>query len=151
MKAESSEFIKDLSGLLVIPSLKDTSAATEHAPFGNAVNDALLYMLNLGEKAGFRTKNHNGYYGYIEYGPEEAEDYIAVLCHVDVVPATGKWTSDPFTPTIVDGKIVARGAIDDKGPTMAAFLCVLKTVEGKQSKYLPTAFASSLVRTKRVV
>jgi succinyl-diaminopimelate desuccinylase len=129
MKAASTEFIKDLSGLLVIPSLKDTSAATEQAPFGNAVNDALLYMLDLGEKAGFRTKNHNGYYGYIEYGPEEAEDYIAVLCHVDVVPATGKWTSDPFTPTIVDGKIVARGAIDDKGPTMAAFYALKQLKE----------------------
>jgi succinyl-diaminopimelate desuccinylase len=128
-----SDFIKDLSGLLAIPSLKDTTEVSESKPFGKAVNDALLYMLNLGEKAGFRTINHNGYYGYIEYGPEEAEDYIAVLCHVDVVPATGTWSSDPFTPTIVGDKIVARGASDDKGPTMAAFYALKQLKESETS------------------
>ena len=131
MRVSHDDFIKDLSGLLAIPSLKDITEATENSPFGHAVNDALLYMLDLGEKAGFRTVNHNGYYGYIEYGPLDAEDYIAVLCHVDVVPATGTWTSDPFTPTVVDGKIVARGAIDDKGPTMAAFYALKQLKENE--------------------
>ena len=41
--------------------------------------------------------------------------------HVDVVPEGDGWTSDPFAAEIRDGKIYARGAIDDKGPTMAAY------------------------------
>ena len=43
------------------------------------------------------------------------------------VPTTGdvaKWTNHPFTPTIHDGKIFARGSNDDKGPTMAAYFAL---------------------------
>ncbi len=43
--------------------------------------------------------------------------------HTDVVP-TGpldKWTSDPFVPTIRDGKLYGRGAADMKG-SLAAFV-----------------------------
>src|SRR4029079_3353098 len=36
--------------------------------------------------------------------------------HMDVVPADPrKWTGDPFTARIQDGKVIARGAIDMKG------------------------------------
>ncbi|MEK7842945.1 MAG: M20/M25/M40 family metallo-hydrolase, partial [Pseudomonadota bacterium] len=48
-----------------------------------------------------------------------------LLCfagHTDVVP-TGpleKWDSDPFTPTIRDGKLYGRGAADMKA-SLAAF------------------------------
>ncbi len=61
--------------------------------------------------------------GYAEYRHQDSvsDDYIGILCHLDVVPATGEWVSPPFEPTIRDGKLFARGAIDDKGPTMAAY------------------------------
>jgi succinyl-diaminopimelate desuccinylase len=114
-------FLRDLTGLLSVNSAKDASSATKDAPFGPGPRQALDKMLTLAKKDGFRTKNLQGYVGYIEYGPEDAADYIAVLGHVDVVPATGHWTHDPFTPYIEDGTLYARGAIDDKGPTMAAY------------------------------
>ncbi|MBP9758928.1 M20 family metallopeptidase [Candidatus Dojkabacteria bacterium] len=42
---------------------------------------------------------------------------IAIVGHTDVVPTEGqRWDSDPFEPVIKDGKIFARGAIDNKGP-----------------------------------
>lgn len=102
--------------------------SNEKQPFGKEVQEALQLMLQLGEKEGFFTHQNNGYYGYIEFGPEEATDYIAVLCHIDVVPASGKWKRDPFLPYVKDNRIYARGAIDDKGPTMAAWYA-LKMVE----------------------
>ena len=43
------------------------------------------------------------------------------MCHVDVVPEGDGWSVDPYGGEIKDGKIFARGAIDDKGPTMAAY------------------------------
>lgn len=120
-KVNKDEFLNDLFSLLSIPSVKNVDEAREGAPFGSEVDRALKKMLELGQREGFRTKNLGGYAGYLEYGPEDATDYIAVLCHVDVVPATGKWTNPPFEPYVKDGEVYARGAIDDKGPTIAAF------------------------------
>ncbi|WP_100487102.1 dipeptidase PepV [Sporolactobacillus pectinivorans] len=118
---DKDDFLRDLSSLLAVKSTKDAAATKEGAPFGPGPLAALNHMLELAQKDGFRTKNLQGYAGYIEYGPEDASDYIAVLGHVDVVPATGKWAHDPFTAHIENGTLFARGAIDDKGPTMAAY------------------------------
>ena len=118
-KKRKGPFLEDLKGLLRIPSVKDVDSSSPQYPMGQKIGEALNYVLELGKNAGFTTKNLDGYAGYIEYG--DSEDYIGVLAHVDVVPAPGEWTSPPFEPTIRDGKIFARGAIDDKGPGMAAF------------------------------
>ena len=89
-------------------------------PFGKACNDALEYMLNVGKKLGFKTKNLDGYCGYIECG--EGEELIGIIGHLDVVPANIEdgWEFNPFEPRIKDNKIFARGTIDDKGPVVAA-------------------------------
>jgi succinyl-diaminopimelate desuccinylase len=112
------EMINDLFGLLKIESVKNVGSQSPGRPMGEKVGEALEYMLKLAEQAGFTTDNLDGYAGYLEDKHSQSEDYIGVLCHVDVVPATGEWTSPPFQPTIRDGKIFARGAIDDKGPTI---------------------------------
>lgn len=136
LQSEKDQLISDLDKLLQIPSIKNVNESEEGKPFGIEIANALNFMLELGAKEGFRVKNLNGYAGYIEYGPEDAEDYIAVLCHIDVVPPTGDWTNDPFVPLIKDGKIIARGAIDDKGPTMAAFYALKKIKDsGLQMKH----------------
>jgi succinyl-diaminopimelate desuccinylase len=76
-------------------------------------------MLTLGEKDGFIPKNVGNLAGHLEFG--EGEELLGILCHVDVVPEGDGWASDPFAAEIREGKIFARGAIDDKGPTMAAY------------------------------
>ncbi|WP_353949298.1 dipeptidase PepV [Sporolactobacillus sp. Y61] len=121
VRPNKEDFLKDLSALIAIKSTKESSEAKDGAPFGPGPLAALNHMLELGKRDGFRTKNLLGYAGYIEYGPEDAEDYIAVLGHVDVVPATGNWSHDPFTLYQEGDTLYARGAIDDKGPTLAAY------------------------------
>lgn len=115
------DLLHDLNGLLRIPSVKDLATSEEGKPMGKEIARALEYMLELAAREGFAVKNHEGYVGYAEYGPADTDDYIAVLCHLDVVPATGEWTSPPYEPAIREGNLYARGAIDDKGPTLAAF------------------------------
>lgn len=107
---------------LSIESVLDESTAGAGAPFGRKIAQALEYMLNLAERDGFKTVNVDGYAGHVEYG--DGNELIGVLSHVDVVPAGEGWTSPPFSPEIRDGKLYARGAIDDKGPTMAAYFAL---------------------------
>ena len=45
---------------------------------------------------------------------------VAVLGHLDVVPAIGEWTHDPFCAEIYDGMLYGRGVLDDKGPVIGA-------------------------------
>ncbi|MGX4767047.1 dipeptidase PepV [Bacillus mojavensis] len=111
--------IRDTQEFLRINSVMDETTAGPGKPFGEGVNASLTSLLELGEKEGFTTKNLDGFAGHIEWG--EGEDIVGVLCHVDVVPPGDGWTSDPFSADIRNGRIYARGAIDDKGPTMAAF------------------------------
>ncbi|KAB7666791.1 dipeptidase PepV [Bacillus sp. B1-b2] len=112
-------FIKDLQGLLQIKSVLDEENATEEAPLGQGVKEALTFMLQLGERDGFISKNVKNIAGHLQYG--QGEEILGILCHVDVVPEGDGWSSDPYGAEIRDGKIYARGALDDKGPTMAAY------------------------------
>ncbi|WP_170007978.1 dipeptidase PepV [Bacillus fonticola] len=123
VKQREEQFLEDAKGLLRIPSVKDVSRATPDAPFGPEVKQALTYMLQLGERDGFITKEVENVAGHIEHG--DGEEIVGVLCHVDVVPA-GKdgWQSQPFEPVVEDGKLIARGAMDDKGPTIAAYMAL---------------------------
>jgi succinyl-diaminopimelate desuccinylase len=87
-------------------------------PFGEGINNALLEALNIGNQLGFKTKNLNGYAGYIEWG--QGEEIVGVLGHLDVVPEGDGWTYPPYGAEIHNGRIYARGALDDKGPIMAS-------------------------------
>ncbi|MGI1835171.1 MULTISPECIES: dipeptidase PepV [Bacillus] len=116
---KKDNLIQDTQSFLQIESVLDEEGGTAGKPFGEKVDEALQYMLKKGQDEGFKVKNVDGYAGHIEYG--EGEDIVGVLCHVDVVPAGDDWTTPPFSADIRENKIFARGAIDDKGPTMAAF------------------------------
>lgn len=111
-----NKMIDDLKGLIAIPSVKED--AEENMPFGKPCADALKYTLDLCENFGFQTKNIDNYCGWAQIG--EGEKLIAILCHLDVVPAGDSWDSDPFTATIKDDELFGRGAIDDKGPAISA-------------------------------
>lgn len=117
--SREKDIIRDLKTLISIESVKDMETAGECRPMGKKICEALEYMLELSSEAGFQTKNIGGYAGFAEYGT--GEDYIGILCHLDVVPAAGNWTSPPFRPAVRNGRLYGRGAIDDKGPAMAAF------------------------------
>src|SRR5699024_8801433 len=84
------QLIEDLQGLLRIKSVLNEAEATEEAPLGKNVKEALDYTLQLGEKDGFAVKNVGNLAGHIEYG--KGKDLIGVLCHVDVVPEGDGWT-----------------------------------------------------------
>ena len=60
LENNKNEIIQKTQELIQIPSVIAKSQNSNY-PFGKPINDALEYMLNLGQNLGFRTKNLNGY------------------------------------------------------------------------------------------
>lgn len=117
LESHEEELIADDRAMLQIPSLE--SDPLPGAPFGKENRRALDLALELGKKYGFATKDLEGYIGYAEFG--EGPHQILSLGHLDVVPTGPGWTYPEFGAEIHDGYIYARGAVDDKSPTMASF------------------------------
>ncbi len=106
-----------LRELVAVPSVQGD--AEEGFPFGREPARALEIMLRECRKAGFDVENVENYAGSADINSLEAQ--LAVLTHLDVVPAGDGWSSPPFELTQVGDKLVGRGTIDDKGPAVAAF------------------------------
>ena len=119
------DIITETCNLIKFPSISEETG-NPNIPFGKSANDALEYILRLGQKLGFRTKNVDGYCGYIEFG--DGDKLIGIIGHLDVVPAGDGWSTNPFEPIVKDGKIYGRGAIDDKGPVIAS-LYAMKAIK----------------------
>lgn len=104
-----------------IKSVKDSEHSSQGAPFGPGIREALSWSLDLGEKMGFTVKDVDGFAGHIEMGSGEL---LAILGHLDVVPEGDGWTVPPFGGVIQEGRIYGRGALDDKGPSIAALFAM---------------------------
>lgn len=126
VKDNKENIINDISNLIKFNSVS-TVTNNPDMPFGDECRKALEYTLNLGKSMGFRTKNIDGYCGYIEFG--EGEELVGIIGHLDVVPANydDGWTTMPFEADIRDNKLFGRGSIDDKGPVIAS-LYAMKAV-----------------------
>lgn len=117
------EFIEKTQVLLQYPTLLDRyNPDNLEAPFGTPIRQALDWFLSMGEADGFKVKNIDNYAGHLEMG--SGNEILGILGHLDVVPTGGKWDYPPFGATLVDGKIYARGSMDDKGPSMAAYIAM---------------------------
>lgn len=101
---------------LRISSIEGISAPL--APFGSEVRKALDHALKTASQLGLQTGEADGYVGWAEYG--NGDEMIAVLGHLDVVPAGEGWTYPPFGAEIHGNRLYGRGALDDKGPTIGA-------------------------------
>jgi putative selenium metabolism hydrolase len=53
-------------------------------------------------------------------GPEGGAPVLLFDGHMDVVPAVGTWTTDPFQPVVRDGRLYGRGSTDMKAGLAAA-------------------------------
>lgn len=117
------QYLNSLQTIISYPSV--LNEGENGTPFGQAIQDVLEKILELARELGFQTYiDPEGYYGYAEIG--QGEELLAVLCHLDVVPAGDlkDWQTPPFEATIVGDYLVGRGVQDDKGPSLAALYAV---------------------------
>lgn len=117
LRAHEDELLADTQTLLRFPSIE--GPAEPNAPYGQANRQALDFALARAQEWGMRTKDLEGHLGYADFGTGDA--LVMSLGHIDVVPVGPGWKHDPFGAEIDGGYIYARGAVDDKGPTMASF------------------------------
>ena len=118
--------------------------AVEGCPFGKETADCLHYFLSLAEEMGFETHNYDNYAGEVVFG--EGEE-LAILAHIDVVPAGDGWRFPPFAAVINDElsaggvpgvKIWGRGTMDDKAPAVAVLYCMkAEPVRGRRKNSPP--------------
>ncbi|GAA0070306.1 Sapep family Mn(2+)-dependent dipeptidase [Clostridium sardiniense] len=136
-----SELLFSIRRLVQINSVEGKKSL--NAPFGENPKRALEEALRISRKLGFRTKNIGNAIGYAEYG--EGEEYIAIIGHVDVVPAGKGWTYPPFDLSVKDGKIFGRGVLDNKGPIMAALygMKIIKDLNLKISRKIRVIFGTN--------
>lgn len=116
------DMVKDLERLIKIPSVMGDPS--HDFPFGEHPAAALSEMLDICREYGLSVRNIENYIGTADLFPTEQTPELGILCHLDVVPAGNGWNVPPFALTRRDGKLIGRGAIDDKGPSIAALYAV---------------------------
>ena len=125
--------LKDLKELIACKSVLTEFNPNAKYPFGDGCAQAVDLMGKIAKRDSFTFLNDDYYACEIKYG--QGEDF-AILGHLDVVPATGEWESDPFKAIIKNNKLIGRGATDDKGPVIASYyaLKMLKDLNIKFNK-----------------
>ncbi|MEW6583568.1 MAG: M20/M25/M40 family metallo-hydrolase, partial [Actinomycetota bacterium] len=111
------EELERLQALLAIPSV---SALLEHGPdMERAAAAVAEEIVRAGGTAEVRRGAvHPLVVGEVPPSGGRADaPSVLVYGHYDVQPVgdAALWGTPPFTPTVVDGRLVARGACDDKG------------------------------------
>ena len=132
------QFLNSLQTIISYPSV--LNEGENGTPFGQAIQDVLEKTLELARELGFQTYiDPEGYYGYAEIG--QGEELLAVLCHLDVVPAGDlkDWQTPPFESTIVGDYLVGRHSL----PSMQLRVCWM------MASSLPNESALSLGRMKK--
>lgn len=114
------EMLADLGEIMSIDS--SYSEPSEGKPFGEGSAAALAWGMKKGEELGLKVRNFENYAVSLTCG---SKPKLGILSHLDVVPASEDgWSAPPFACTLRDGVIYGRGAIDDKGPSVAVLWAV---------------------------
>ena len=114
--AHKERSIQELQELLRIPSI---STEPDYAPEVQRCAEWLrahLTEIGMENVSVFETPGHPIVYAdWLHAGADKPT--VLVYGHYDVQPVDplNLWTNPPFEPTVRDGKVFARGAVDDKG------------------------------------
>ena len=130
LDTHQDQFVTELFDFLHIPSI---SSLPENA---DDVREAGRWVMARLEKAGIdhiemmETGGHPVVYGeWLEAGDNAPT--VMIYGHFDTQPADPieLWDHPPFEPTLLDGRVYARGASDDKGNMLVPILAVEAMLE----------------------
>lgn len=112
-----------LESWLRIPSISGDRAHRPH------VGDAAAWLAGRLRRISRRVRVIDGLHGpvvaaTIASAPGKHPGTVVLYGHLDVKQPGPGWSSPPFEPTRRAGRLVARGASDDKGPVMALLVAL---------------------------
>ncbi len=132
IEKNSEKYVEELMELISIPSISTLQA------YSGDIRKAAEWLLAQARHMGFKgrlyeTAGHPVVYA--ELCPNDEAPTLLIYGHYDVQPPdpVDQWTTPPFSPTIVNGSIYARGATDDKGQLFTYFSAIrsILSMEGK--------------------
>lgn len=136
IEENKTAMLQTLQDLIAIPSIA-TEKPENGYPYGSNCANALDSMLQTAASFGLHTKNLAYHVGTADTDATAAP-YLGILAHLDVVPVMAEnWHTPPFTAVIQDDCVFGRGAIDDKGPAVAALYAVKAIMDARISLKKP--------------
>ena len=125
LEIHEPELVNDIFTVCRVNS--ERTEGQEGAPYGVGPKKALETALELAKSYGFSAEIRGDRVLCVELG--EGEPELAILAHLDVVPAGDGWTKcAPYEPVREGDMLYGRGVSDDKGPAIAS-LYALKAVK----------------------
>ncbi len=115
-----NQILASLGEIIAVESV--ATLESEIKPFGEGSAKALEWGEDFLRSLGLKTQNVDGYAVHGDF--KDGEPELAVLSHLDTVPAGEGWSFPPFELTVKDGVLYGRGTIDDKGPSVAVLYAV---------------------------
>lgn len=122
---DQDRLLAELCSFLAIPSVSTTP---EHAPDCRKAAQWLVdHFRGLGCPVSTLIEGDGHPIVWAESPRIPGAPTLLIYGHYDVQPADplDEWVSPPFTPTVRDGRLYARGAVDDKGQVY----CLLKAYQ----------------------
>lgn len=118
LRANHDRILQELITFASIPSVSTDPAHA--ADITNAAQWVATTLANAGPIAVRTIATPGNPVVYGEWCGAPGKLTVLVYGHYDVQPPDPleKWTSAPFTPTVRDGRLYARGVSDDKGPML---------------------------------
>jgi len=118
IEKHKDRFLEELFGLMRIPSI---SSLKDHKPdMYKAAEYWKKILTDAGADKAAIYETEGNPVVYAEKVIDPALPTVLVYSHMDVMPVdpVEKWTTPPFEPEVRNGKIMGRGADDDKGQGM---------------------------------
>lgn len=123
--------MNDKSKIELLKKFLEIKSVSSQNEFNSEMETARHFLAKIFTDNGFKTKILKGEMHDLVYAEKfigKDKPTVLIYGHYDVMPVDpiDEWRTNPFTPTIKDGKIFARGTSDDKGQIMANIIAGLE-------------------------
>jgi predicted dipeptidase len=106
-----------------VPLLQEVLRFPTVAGNAKAHGEQKAWLMRLGMELGFTVRDA-GMVTEIELLGPEGAPVLGLVAHGDVQPVDDHWTIEPFSGAVDRGRVLGRGAADDKGPIIQALLAM---------------------------